>query len=370
MRLRAGPPAAALVAAACAFGGGCSSDRAGLNGAFPIGLYGVRAAEMEAVSRAGFDAAYPLVRDGAEAEAAAGAARRAGIRLLPDYRLLSPAGPSVKRWPVLAWYLQDEPDVNHVPAAELERRSREVRGLDGRPQTFVVGSGAAASVYGPVGDALMLDWYPVPHLPLEGVAEQADAALLRLPPGKPLWMVIQAFDWRDDAQRDPSKPRVGRFPTYGEIRFMSYAAVLHGAKGLFYYRFNQVGAEQGKSLLDFPERWQALSRVASELRTLKPILREGRPAPIPFPPNPDGLDARMLRHGGRDFLILLNPKKGFYRRVPEAALGAAWRPLFEDRRDVRDLLKKIGDHWFLPPHRVLVLESASRRWGAPGTKLW
>lgn len=348
----------------------CAPRARDLRESFPLGLYGVRASEMAEISKAGFDAALPLAENPGEWDAAAGQARRHGVRLVADYRLLGGGKRSKPgSWPILAWYLQDEPDVHRIGAEDLARRAAETRAADPRPQTFVVGSASGAAPYAAIGDALMLDWYPVPHLPLDGVADQVDEALRLLPAGKPLWMVVQAFDWRDDAQRDPNRPRIGRFPSFEEIRFMSYLSVLHGARGLFFYRFNQVGDLQGKSLLDLPERWQALERVAREFSALRPVFLKGAPAHIPFRPNPDGLEARAWRHRGRDYLILLNRKKGFHQRVPDEVFREDWRPLFEPRRELRELLKPIGPNWFLPPYRVLVLESPRRR-GTPAPKAW
>ena len=200
----------------------------------------------------------------------------------------------------------------------------------------------------------MVDWYPVPHLKLDSVADQADAAVRALPAGKPLWMVLQAFDWMEEPQRDPSKPRIGRFPTHAEIRLMSYLSILHGAKGLFYFRLQRSG---GGTLLDEPELWQAVSRVTRELKSLQPILEGGAAVPLPFPPNPDSVEARAWRYRGRTYVIVLNRKDDISQRIPEELLNPRWRPLFEPRRDPKDLLPKVGDAWYLPPHRVLVFES-------------
>jgi hypothetical protein len=46
--------------------------------------------------------------------------------------------------------------------------------------------------------------------------------------------------------------------------------------------------------------------------------------------------------------------------VPGEALEAAWRPLFEARRDPRELLTKYEDAYYLKPYQVLVLESRLR----------
>ena len=58
--------------------------------------------------------------------------------------------------------------------------------------------------------------------------------------------------------------------------------------------------------------------------------------------------------------MLLNRTKDRQWKVPEEALKATWRPLFEARRDPRELLKKHLDAYYLKPYQVLVLESRLR----------
>ena len=66
---------------------------------------------------------------------------------------------------------------------------------------------------------------------------------------------------------------------------------------------------------------------------------------------------------GRDYVVVLNRRKETLELIPKTLLDSHWRPLFEIRRDPRDLLTKVGDDWYLPPYRVLVFESRLR-WGS------
>ncbi|MFH2204844.1 MAG: hypothetical protein ABIJ96_17150, partial [Elusimicrobiota bacterium] len=237
-----------------------------------------------------------------------------------------------------------------------ESVSRKVRRWDPKgAQTFVVGQGSAALTYGHIGDSLMLDWYPVPHLPLDSVADHIDLAYRHLPAGKPLWMVIQAYDWRDEPQR--SKKRIGRFPSYDEIRFMSYLSIVHGAKGLFYFTLKKPG---GRNLLeDFPEQWQALARVVREIKTLQPVLEKGEGIPFPAPLNEMGLEGKAWSYRGTSFAILVNRSTSPVA-LPGEFLDASWRPLFEARRDPRDLLAEKSGRWLLPRYRVMAFEKRRR----------
>lgn len=323
---------------------GCAAPRA----RFPIGLYGVdKPAHVAAARAAGFDSLHTYEQDPAALEDLAREARKRGLRLVvyPDKLRGGPAS-RAKRWPIEAWYLVDEPDVLRLSSAAVAELDRATRSWDpGRPTTFVVGQGSAAAAYAAVGDVLMLDWYPVPHLGAGTVADQLDAAFAALPEGKRVWMVLQAYDWADESR----KPGL-RFPTREELRLMSYLSVLHGAGGLFYFTF----AKKGGTLLDHPGLWERVARTAAELRRMRPVFESGRRGPLPYERRPDGAEAGLWRHRGRDYLVLVNRTDGFYKKVPAAALDG-WTALFEESRDVRTLTVRIGGAWYLRPRQVLVL---------------
>lgn len=327
---------------------------------FPIGIYDVENPELlSRLSQDGLDTFIPTTDDPDRLDLLAKKARRLNMRMiLPPGGLIEGPTARAKKWPVAAWYLMDEPEVHKVPPSELAEKSRTILAWDpDRPQVLVIGSGSAAASFGAIADILMLDWYPVPHLLLDSVAEEIEKAMAAIPREKPFWFVVQAFDWKEFPQHNSSKPRIGRFPKFEEIRFMSYMAVVRGARGLFFFTMRK----QEKNLLDFPELWQAVSRVTREFKSLQPILENGRLAPLPFPADPDGPQARAWRYRGRDYLVILNRKKNVLQKIPDELLREDWRPLFENRRDPRDLLTKIEPAWYLRPYQVLVLESALKR---------
>jgi len=272
----------------------------------------------------------------------------------PDQVVHSTWSDMAKSWPVAGWYLVDEPDVQKWPAEKLAEVEKQVKAWSPRQSTtFVIGESSPSTKYGHIGDILMLDWYPVPHLPLASIGDHIAYARQNIPEGKPLWAVVQAFDWRDSKQRDPKKPRIGRFPTHHEIRFMSYDSIINGATGIFFYRLSKPG---GRTLFDVPEEFQAVTRVVRELKSIKPILERGRPLPLPVKLEDEGLQAKAWRHRGRDFIILVN-RSSVPRAVPDELLAPRWRPFFELRRDPREALLEHDDAWHLRPFQVLVLQS-------------
>ncbi len=324
---------------------------------FPIGIYGVNEPKhLARLKEDGFDSFHTYASDPLLLASLAKEAKRQGMRMVIYPDKVREADPALTRnWPVDAWYLLDEPDVVKMSSAALQALSDKTRAWDPvRPQTFVIGQGAPAKVYGGVGDILMMDWYPVPHKPTDSVADQIDLVMAAIPKGKPFWMVLQAYDWADEVT-DPVKRKGLRFPDHFEIRFMSYISVLHGARGLFYFTL----AKQGKTLFEYPELWQAVARVSREMKAMQPIFERGTPMRLPFAPDVN-LVARAWRYHGRDYVVILNRRKMFQQKVPDALLSREWRPLAEDRRDPRDLLKSAYGAWYLKPYQVMVFESPIR----------
>ena len=325
---------------------------------FPVGFFGANTpADARALADVGFDAIQSYKTSPEDAAALAKAARANGQLLLisPDGAMA--AGASPRKFSGAVWYIQDEPDVNSVSAAQLAEHDRKTKAwAPGAKTAFVVGDGHKAKDYPGTADVIMVDWYPVPHLPLESLGDHvrltAGAA-----GGRKVWAVLQAFDWRDFPQHDPKKKRIGRFPTMAEIRFMSYDAVLNGAQGVWYFCYSTA---TDSNLSQTPELMLAVATPARELLAMAPIFARGRRIPPPVALASSGLVAGAWRYHGRDYVVLASRAAGRDQLVPDEFLDGSWRPLFEVRRDPRELLRKVDGAYYLPQHTVLVLESRLR----------
>lgn len=323
---------------------------------FPVGMYDVFSpADLKRLSGWGVDTIVTSAPDPKKFDELAREASRRGMTIVafPDGLV---ANPPSRSWPVRAWHLFDEPDANRVPRGKVLDRAREIKLWDpGRAQSIVLGSAKSVSEYADATDIIMVDWYPVPHLPLESVGATVREVRRAVPTARPVWAVIQAFDWRDMPQG--RSPRIGRFPTHAEVRFMAFDAVAHGAKGIFFYTFERPGR---RTLLDEPELGQAVSRVSRELHEMAPVFGKGSAVSLPFLPDPDGPEARAWRYRGRDYILILNRKGKVYQKVPKEILEPGWRPLFEPRRNLKELLKEIKGSYYLRPYQILVLEGRLR----------
>lgn len=290
---------------------------------FPIGLIGVsQVADVDALAREGFDT-FVAEADTATVRGMAFLARRRGVRLMATPSSFMEVGAAPLDMPLAAWNVYEESDGVGLSSAALAAEIAAVKTWDPKtPAIFSIGQGASAKKFAGIGDALMLGWSLTPRSSIGAAADEIDKAYW-FTGGRPLWLVVR-----------------GRLPGPGELRAVSYLAVVHGAKGLFY-----------------PETGQATARMAREMRAMQPIFSANRRVPLPFEPKPGGVEAACWRWRGRNYLVLVNRHRDKQLRVPAFLLDRSWRPLFELRRDPKELLKAANGEHYLPPLRVLVLES-------------
>jgi len=321
---------------------------------FPIGFFSVHTVkDVRMLSATGFNAfqSYQVTPETLLPVAKEVKRQKAILLTSPRQLFKSTVPPSAYGGAV--WYLQDEPDVHGLDLADMKEIERKTLKWDpGSKSAFVVGDGSKAANYPNVADAIMVDWYPVPHLPLESAGDHVRMTF-EVAGNRPVWAVLQTMDWRDFPQRDPKKKRIGRFPNMNEIRFMTYDAVLNGAMGVWYFAYEV--AEH--TLSETPEHMFAVNQVARELKTMAPVFSRGRLISLPFPEPKGGFLARAWTYRGSDYVILINRTPNELWRIPDSVLTNDWRPLFVVKRNQHEILKKRKDVYFLQPYDVLVLKS-------------
>lgn len=122
-------------------------------------------------------------------------------------------------------------------------------------------------------------------------------------PGKPVWMVLQAFSWQllEDPAPEPINPET--FPSYRDSRFMAWDAILHGAKGILYWGSYKVDSN---SLF-----WKSILAVTKEIALLEPFLvtpalkDKIKVAPIIFTSSVPTRVAYTLRKYEDDYLLVV-----------------------------------------------------------------
>ncbi len=219
---------------------------------------------------------------------------RAGVVRDLDARTTHPA--------LLGWYLVDEPEgIGEADPFTVRSYYETVKATDPHhPCSLVVMSPAAAGLYADAADVVWVDPYPVPDLPVTYVSDCVEGVRKSVGPDKPVWAVLQAFDW--NVWRNGVISGVHR-PTPGEERCMTYLALVHGAKGIIYWAY--TGSKY--FIRDYPDHWQVMLRLAGELRELSPVLMSGLRAPrLTITPPRATLDTMVRRHAGSYYVFAVN----------------------------------------------------------------
>ncbi len=260
---------------------------------FPIGLYGVCKREFnenniykafEELSLNGFNTAhtYAIKRNNDYAEFLDAAAKynvklfvcaSPGTNSKNIGRILNDVVKEYRHPHHLAWYVGDDTS-RYIKPNELAEVSRIVKSID--PAHITV---QADGVFGPGGsqytayvnstEGFLPEIYPVhkgtpaeeivPTVIRDMLLTKADIKSKATSP-KTVWPIIQYFDgwgWP-------------RFPTYQELRAMSYAAIVHGANGITWYTYG--GFNNNHGVTSTPERWNNICRLAKEISSLQSVL--------------------------------------------------------------------------------------------------
>lgn len=320
--------------------------------AFPLCMYGVDKPEhIKTLKKAGFTCLQTYKTDPEMLAPLAQQAKKYGMQVVfyPNKIIGSAYEEQARTWPVLAWYLVDEPDVNRWTRERVQQAYKNTKSVfTDTPAALVIGQGKTAVPFYDLPDTLMVDWYPVPHLDLSSLGDNVRWAKEGQQKygvdAKPLWAVVQSFDWKEYKQYRPDNERIGRFPTQDELRFMSYDAVLNGAEGIFYFIFSSN--KQPLPQIQ-PEWWARVRGVSKELAKLLPVLEKGKIIPCPvntaYP-----LKTQTRVYKKHRYTILAN-RSDKPVAAPKDFLTKTYKPLFGTKKTAQ-----------LPPYAVWVLKSKDK----------
>lgn len=262
------------------------------------------------------------------------------------------------------WKGQDEPEWGKVPVARVQRFYDVVHELDRDHPVWITQAprGAIESLkqYDPAYDIGAIDIYPIgyppglhSHLPNKNISVVGDYArwMQEITGGrKPFWMVLQIC-WSGVTRPG----RTLRFPTFPEERYMSYQAIINGARGLLYFGGNvEAGLNERDKKLGW--NWSFYYRV------LRPVLQELSPAGPLYPaliaPN-SKLPLRLegtsdvefcVREAANHVFVLAAKREGATAEVKFTGLPSgisAGEVLFEEPRKVKVSEGTFRD-WFGP----------------------
>ena len=182
-----------------------------------------------------------------------------------------------------AWKGDDEPEWGKVPLEPLTRAYRVIKEVDPKHPVVIIhaprGTVESLRPYNSIADVLGADIYPVgvppgAHslLPNKNISLVGDHTriMIDVAEGKmPVWMVLQ-IAWSGVVK--PGKTLV--FPTFQQERFMTYEAIINGARGLIYFGGS---IKQAMTPEDAKLGWnwtfwdRVLRRVVEEIGTKSPL---------------------------------------------------------------------------------------------------
>jgi hypothetical protein len=165
------------------------------------------------------------------------------------------------------FYTADEQPAEMMP--KVFRQHRVLSEAAPGTVTYVVqGDGweTQAALWRDALDVLGLDPYPIVKKTGQNnvamVGEWTRMGQDAVMESRPIWMVLQFFPMTTE----------GGWPSYDEIKSMSWMAIVEGARGLFYWSFGEKGLTWVKDLRERQAHWSDLVRVTKEIKALEPVL--------------------------------------------------------------------------------------------------
>jgi hypothetical protein len=168
---------------------------------------------------------------------------------------------------IAGWYTADEAAAESAPPVFAQYASLRSGHRDGL--TFIAqNSPHELGRWRDAADVIGVDPYPIYNIPegtlspFEMVSNWVDDAQRATERSRPVWAVIQYFPFGGN----------GHWPTFAELRSMSYLAVVSGARGLLYWSYGAKGLSWVQDPALREEYWQRLVRVTREVHALEPVL--------------------------------------------------------------------------------------------------
>lgn len=264
---------------------------------FPIGIYHVNPLDYKEVAALGLNTVQVWSWDG---EHAIDYANRCGLYSIWEHShrkntsVIHETVPRLKNKPgLLFWYSLDEPYEADFPVAKAVTAAYHETDI-GHPTFMVSCRPELFDSHAETADIMAVDPYPYPTRKLTQVSDWMDGGWKAVKGDQPVICVPQSFG-------------VEPVP---EFRVMTYLGLVHEARGIIWYPWNDDDKEGMKFN---PKLKKACKQLAAEIRKLAPALL-----------NKDGRRPLLLAGGkvhamfcadpdGTKYLLLVNPEKKTYK---------------------------------------------------------
>ena len=321
---------------------------------FPIGIYAVSKREfnnfsfdraLKGLKDAGFNVAHAYcVSAGDEFADLAANAMKYDMRLIVSPRVAGGVVEGVRRArhnsPILAWYLGDDTSTHTTP--EVLREDHDICHLLDKAHFTCQADGVGEGVNGSYNrfagctDVFLPEIYPVSGD--DGRAAAAEVVknmetvreiLKKQTVPKSVWPIIQYYHgWG-----------TSRFPTFAELRAMSFLALIHGGRGITWYTYGGYNGNLG--VWATAETWSNICTVAGQIASIRDYL-VGKDGPGPAiqimegakkdPLGFDSVTALIKRGTSKDLLIAANASTGPVKVRFGLSGYKGVREVFEKRR--------------------------------------
>lgn len=211
---------------------------------------------------------------------------------------------------LLTWYSYDEPLLKKIPLEDIKKLTETIKKNDpNHPISLAIAhirkSRKKVKPFTDTADIIWVDPYPIGSIskdPIRVVGDNIAIAQAKTNNKKPVWSVIQAFQW-DYLRKDKTVAKDGEptVPSRAQFRFMNYLALATNAKGLIYY----WGSKRHYHMRnDAPKVWKTICTQVDELKKLQPFL-------VAVEPKTDykiNCDLRIWtrQHGNKRIVALVN----------------------------------------------------------------
>lgn len=265
---------------------------------------------------------------------------------------------------LLVWKGADEPEWGKLPIEPLVHAYRIIKELDPNHPIVTIqaprGTIESMRPYNAASDIIGMDIYPVSYPPgihsllpnkTLGLVGDHTRIIMAVAGGRlPVWMVLQ-ISWSGVLK--PGKTL--RLPTFPEERFMTYQAIINGARGVLFFGGNNLGAmspEDARLGWNWTFWKRVLRPIVEEIGT-KSVLRPALTAPnsrLPIKVTAGSGIEFCVREVGTELFILACKAAGTTEQVEFSGLPVAAGPgevLYESPRKVGARDGRFTD-WFAP----------------------
>ena len=309
---------------------------------FPLGFFHVDLEYLPTLSSYGFNSSINFM-SGPEAGKVLDVAHQNQIKIIGEFfpsfvqrmELFRSVIEEFKEHPaILAWDIVDEPELRgEATSPEKCLQAYElVKSIDPHHPVYLnTYRYESLSDYSEAADILSNDHYPVPLHPLTLVVDSVQQTRAAVQDRKPAFIALQAHnpgDYSEDAKE------WGRYPTPEEERCMTYLAIVHGARGIFYFCYGALHkSHEGKQPAQV-QLWEELKKLASEIKELTPVILSPTPEQTVSTDSPK-IHVLYREYGDVKYIIAVNPENERQSDVvfslPSLAGQGKAKALFEDR---------------------------------------